>query len=95
MPAGTCTVSFTDHEGLRHSVNVQAETLYEAVVLAVRAFRKHDCAPGPARVLEVEARSPSVTHTVAMRKVREWLDGGAKSPKEKIVKERLKGLLAS
>jgi hypothetical protein len=30
-----------------------------------------------------------------MRKVREWLEGSAKSPKEKIVKERLKGLLAS
>jgi hypothetical protein len=27
------------------SVNVQADTLYEAVVLAVRAFREHDCGP--------------------------------------------------
>ena len=45
-------------------------------------------------MLEVEAQSPSVTHTVAMRKVRDWLDGGAKSPKEKVMKERLKGLLA-
>jgi hypothetical protein len=35
-PPGTCTVSFTDHEGLRHSVNVHAETLYEAAVLAAR-----------------------------------------------------------
>jgi hypothetical protein len=30
-----------------------------------------------------------------MKKVREWLDGGAKSPSEKVTKERLKGLLAS
>jgi hypothetical protein len=36
-----------------------------------------------------------VTHSVAMRKVREWLGGGAKSPKERTMKERLKGLLAS
>jgi hypothetical protein len=39
VPARTCTVSFTGHDGIRHSVNVQAETLYEAVVLAIRAFR--------------------------------------------------------
>ena len=46
VPARTCTVSFTGPDGIRHSVNVQAETLYEAVVLAIRAFREHDCAPG-------------------------------------------------
>lgn len=33
------TVSFTNHEGIRHSVGVYAGTLYETVVLAVRAFR--------------------------------------------------------
>jgi hypothetical protein len=30
-----------------------------------------------------------------MAKVREWLNGAAKSPSEKLVKERLKGMLAS
>jgi len=74
---------------------VQAQTLYEAVVLAIRAFREHDCAPGVASQLDVEARSPSVTHTVSMAKVQAWLASSAKSPSDKIVKERLKGLLAS
>ena len=60
MAVRICTVAFTDAEGLRHSVNVQAETLYEAVVLAVRAFREHDCEPGSGSQLEVEAKSPSV-----------------------------------
>jgi hypothetical protein len=27
VPARTCSVSFTRHDGIRHSVNVQAETL--------------------------------------------------------------------
>lgn len=76
-------------------MNVQAETLYEAVALAVRAFREHDCAPGPVSKIEVEARSPSVTHTVRMAKVQDWLNGAAKSPNEKLVKERLKGPRAS
>jgi hypothetical protein len=30
-----------------------------------------------------------------MRKVRDWLEGACKSPNEKLIKERLKRLLAS
>jgi hypothetical protein len=95
VPARACTVSYTGPDSIRHSVNVQAETLYEAVVLAIRAFREHECAPGAGSELQVEARSPSVTHTVSMAKVQDWLRSSAKSPSDKIMKERLKGLLAS
>lgn len=95
MPARACTVSFTGPDGIRHSVNVQAETLHEAVVLAIRAFREHDCAPGAASQLDVEARNPGVTHTVSLAKVQTWLASSAKGPSDKIMKERLKGLLAS
>ena len=63
-------------------MNVQAETLYEAVVLAIRAFREHECAPGAGSQLEVEAKSPSVTHTVNMAKVQDWLRSSAKSPSD-------------
>lgn len=94
MPVRTCTVSFTDTDGFRHSVNVQAETLYEAVALAVRAVREHDFAPGAASPLEIEARAPSVTHTVTIAKVRSWPESTARSPKDKVMKERLKGMLA-
>ena len=90
MPARACTVSFTGPDGIRHSVNIQAETLYEAVVLAIRAFREHDCAPGPAAHLDIEVKSPSVRHTVVARKIEEWLTGGAKSPSEAVEKRRLK-----
>ncbi len=95
MPVRTCSVSFTGHDGIRHSVNVQAETLYEAVALAIRSFRENDCAPGPASQLDVEARSPSVTHTVSVGKLQDWLQSSAKGPADRIMKERLKELLAS
>ena len=88
-----CVVSYVDVDcGLRHSVEVQAESLYEAVVLAVRTFRSHDCDPGSGRELEVEVRS-AVTHTITLKKVQDWLNGGAKSPKEAVLKERLRSLL--
>ncbi len=68
---------------------------YDTVVLAIRAFREHDCAPSAASDLDVEARSPGVTHTVSIAKVQTWLASSAKSPADKLMKERLKGLLAS
>ena len=42
----SCFVSFTDSYGLQHSVEVTAESLYEAAVLAIKLFREHDCEPG-------------------------------------------------
>ena len=89
---GLCTVSYLDTEGIRHSVEVEAGTLYEAVVLAVKTFKQHHCEPSDICKLDVEVRS-SVTHTVTLKKVRQWLNGGAKTPKEAVTKERLRALL--
>lgn len=84
-------VSYLDGDGLRHLVELDAESLFEATVLAMRTF-KHDCAPADITKLEVEIRS-SVVHEITMMRVREWLHGGARNPKEAITKERLRGLL--
>ena len=88
----SCIVSYLDSEGLRHAVEVEAESLYEAVVLGVQAFREHDCDPGEVRPIDVEMRK-SITHTLTLSRVQQWLDGACRSPKEKVNKERLKALL--
>ena len=87
-----CIVSYVDTSGIRHAVEVEAESLYEAAVLAIRTFRQHDCEPGQASSLEVEVRS-SVVHTITPKRIRDWLNGGAKSPKEAVMKDRLRALL--
>lgn len=87
-----CIVSFVDIEGLRHSVEVEAETLYEAAVLAIRTFKQHHCEPAEMSKLEVEIRS-SITHTVTLKKIHSWLQGGARSPKEAVTKERLRAMI--
>ena len=51
-----CIVSFVDLDGVRHSVEVEAEGLYEALVLGLCAFRKHELEPGGLTQLEVAAR---------------------------------------
>ena len=88
----SCIVSYLDTEGLRHTVEVEAESLYEAAALAIRTFRQHDCEPGQASRLEVEVRS-SVIHTITPKKIRDWLIRNPRSPKEAAVKERLRALL--
>lgn len=75
----TCIVSFVDLDGIRHSIEVEAEGLYEASVLGLCAFRKHELEPGGLTELEVEVRS-SVKHTLTVAKVREWLQRGVRTP---------------
>jgi hypothetical protein len=77
---------------VRHSVEVEAGSLFEAAVLAMRTFKEHDCEPGLMSNLDVEIRT-SVIHTVTPKKVRQWLEGGARSPKDAVLKERLRAML--
>lgn len=57
----TCIVSFVDLDGVRHSVEVEADGLYEASVFGLCAFRKQDLEPAGLTQLEVKVIS-SVTH---------------------------------
>jgi hypothetical protein len=87
-----CVVSYLDTSGIRHTVEVSATSLYEAAVLAIRTFREHDCEPREANELQIEIRS-SVVHSITIRKVHDWLNGGAKTPKDAVTKERLRSML--
>src|SRR5580704_10391636 len=47
VPSRSCQVSFTDAEGIEHSIRVPAESLYEAAVEAIAAFRRSVLAEMP------------------------------------------------
>ena len=87
-----CIVSYVDSEGLKHTVEVEAESLYEAAVLALKVFKQHRCEPGPLNTLEVEIQT-SIKHTVTPKKLHSWLNGGARTPKEAADKKRLRAML--
>lgn len=96
VPVQTCTVTFRDLEGTSHSVDVVAETLYEAAGLALQAFRQArfiDPDPGSATRLEVEVRSPAVRHTVTVNQLRKWATSGSSDPRDGIRKKRLAEVL--
>jgi hypothetical protein len=79
-----CNVSFVGTSGVRHSVDVTAETLYEAAASALSVFRKSEGADeiGPGTELHVSVRLPEATHTVTVSQIRRWCDGVAVSPEK-------------
>lgn len=93
-----CTVTFTDLNGLRHSVDLEADSVYEAAVLALQAFKKAafvEVPPGIATRFQVSVREAVVTHEVPLLKVRQWVEQGATNPSETVRKLRLKEILES
>src|SRR5215217_7100554 len=69
-----CSVSFTDSLGIKHSVDVTADSLFEAAVLGLKILRSSDLkeAPGRATVLEIDVRNPGVRHYVSLLHVSKW-----------------------
>jgi hypothetical protein len=96
MPARLCRVSFTDPSAVAHSVEVHAETLFEAIALALRDLRSAGLTaimPGPATQISVHIKSAcEAEHTVTFRQFENWLGGTSRSPKERLVKDRLREL---
>jgi hypothetical protein len=88
----SCVVSYLDTSGIRHSVEVEAESLYEAAALGIRAFRRHGCEPAGLEKLDVEMRS-SVTHSLTVKRLEDWLGGACRGPKEALLKERLRAIV--
>ena len=97
VPLRICAVSFADVRGIRHTVEVQAESLFEAAILGVRTFRGDPWIEhvGPATVLEIEVRQPAAKHAITMMQVERWLEGASTSPSEGVKKAKLKDLLGS
>jgi hypothetical protein len=86
-----CIVSFVDFSGIRHSVEVQADSMYEAAATALENFHQHDCPPGAGNELEVQVRS-AVTHTLSVKKLKDWAQLGGGSPRDVILKRRIKAV---
>jgi hypothetical protein len=93
----TCTVSCRDLKGIEHSVEVTADSLYEAVAQGLRAFRKNDWVDDIGRgqtSISVKIKHPEIEHTVRVQDFERWMEGSPRSPAEMILKNRLRELLA-
>jgi hypothetical protein len=96
VPPKTCKVVVHDLNDTTHSLDVTAETLYEAVAQALAALRSSDwvgeIGTGLTTVT-VRVRNPEVTHVVKVRDFENWLNRGCKSPAEILLKARVRQML--
>jgi hypothetical protein len=96
VPPKTCTVVVHDLNDTAHSLDVTAETLYEAIAQALAALRSSDWVGEIGRGLTtvtVRVRNPEVTHVVKMRDFEKWLNRGCRSPAEILLKARVRQML--
>ena len=95
MTLKRCAVSFTDVRGIRHSADVEAESLYEAAVQGIRRLNQDPWIEriGPGTKLEIEVREPATKHVLSVEQVERWLAGATANPTEATKKKKLKLLL--
>jgi len=70
-----CRVSFVDSEKLEHSAEVEAESLYEAVALAVADFRDDPLLrdrPVPGTEFTVAVLRNPTEHKIKLQQVVKW-----------------------
>ncbi len=90
-------VSIRDIRGIRHSIEVTAASLFEAAAMGLAALKNDPWTDpiGTAATLEIEVREPAVRHTVSVLQIERWLQGATSSPNERVMKDKLRALLAS
>jgi hypothetical protein len=79
-------------------VRVEADSVYEAACLAIRALKKAaflEQQPGPASKLEVEVSEGVVRHEVTVGQVQRWLSLVSNNPNEESKRKRLRGVFAA
>jgi hypothetical protein len=92
----TCIVTVKDLRDVEHSVEVTAETLYEAIAAALAALRQDnwvgEIGQGFATVTVV-VQQPPVKHEVKVKDFLSWLGRQGRSPAEVILKQKLEKIL--
>lgn len=97
MPVRSCRVTIRDMEGVTHTVEVTAATLYEAVAQGLAAIRGHEWVAGIAQglnVVKVSVADVRVEHEVKLMEFTKWLEKDGGSPRERGDRQRIRTILA-
>jgi hypothetical protein len=96
VPLRSCKVACRDLAGNDHTVDVTAESLYEAVGKALSILRQNEWVEEIGEGLtEVRVRisQPAVEHKVLVKDFRRWLKSHARTPAETALKRKLSDIL--
>jgi hypothetical protein len=96
MPVRSCRVTIKDMDGVKHTVEVTAETLYEAVALGLVALRGNDWVMGIAQgmnTVQVSVVDIPIEHSVKIQDFHDWLERSTGAPRETSKRSRIKAIL--
>jgi hypothetical protein len=96
MSVRSCKVTIKDMDGVNHTVDVTAATLYEAVALGMAAIRTDEWVAGVAQGMnsvKVCVTNISFEHEVLLKDFTKWLDKCGGSPREISDRQRIKSIL--
>ena len=87
MPVRSCRVTIKDMDGVKHTVEVTAETLYEAVALGLVAMRGNDWVmgiPQGLNTVQVSVVDIPIEHSVKIKDFNDWLERSTGAPSESL-----------
>jgi hypothetical protein len=96
MAVRSCRVTIQDMDGVSHTVEVTAATLYEAVAQGLAAIRGNDWVAGIAQglnVVKVSVADVRVEHEVKLLDFTKWVDRTGGSPREMSDRQRIRSIL--
>ena len=96
MGVRSCRVTIQDMEGVAHTVEVTASTLYEAVAQGLAAIRGNEWVAGFAQgmnVVKVSVADVRVEHEVKLGVFTKWLEKDGGSPRERSDRYRIRSIL--
>jgi hypothetical protein len=96
MAVRSCRVTFQDLDGVSHTVEVTAATLYEAVAQGLTALRGNEWVAGIAEgsnAVRVSVADVRVEHEVQLRDFMKWLEKTNGSPREMSNRHRIRAIL--
>jgi hypothetical protein len=85
MPPRTCRVTITDMDGIEHTAQVAAGSLYEAIARGIASLRKQEWIDGltlTAGSVTVEVGEAPVEHKVKLTDFHRWLGSQGRSPRD-------------
>jgi hypothetical protein len=98
MTLRSCRVTIKDLDGVSHSVEITAASLYEAVAQGLAAFRGSAWVAGIAQnsaVIKVCVGEVRVEHEVRLNDFTKWLERNGGSPREVVDRQRIRAILGT
>jgi hypothetical protein len=96
MTVRACRVTIQDLDGISHTAEVTADTLYEAVAQGLAAFRKNEWVEGVEErfgMVKVSVAEVRVEHQVKIADFMKWLERPGRTPREVSQRQRIRAIL--